>query len=459
MMGDHSLWRFPLVCQRIPDRAVSRLFGFALAATAAFGVAVCSVRGDDVDVQTDAEEAPANDEPTNGVADLLDVFGTVFTETPWWGWVALFLSILIGLIAGKIVQAFLRKAGVRWKENGAEIRGCFFDDMASPASLVLLTIGVTIGLRWIRMPAELNEFSWNVVTLLYLIAIGWFVFNLVDLVDVGLRRVTHADTNKLSAQLVPLIRKALRIFVLIVFALFIAQNIFGINVTAWLAGLGIAGLAVSLAAQDSIKNLFGSITVLLDKPFAVGDRIVFSSTDGFVEEIGFRSTKIRTFTGHLVTVPNMKFIDGDVENVSARPFIRRMLDVTITYDTPPEKVAEAVQIIKDILTEEEMVKPFRLEERPPRVFFNDYNAASLNISVAYWYFLDEAAGQDWWGFLAYNEAFNHKLLQAFNDAGIEFAFPTQTLYLAGDEKRELAVRVLGDSSNASSDGRTGPHGG
>jgi MscS family membrane protein len=459
MMGDHSLWRFPLVCQRIPDRAVSRLFGFALAATAAFGVAVCSVRGDDVDVQTDAEEAPANDEPTNGVADLLDVFGTVFTETPWWGWVALFLSILIGLIAGKIVQAFLRKAGVRWKENGAEIRGCFFDDMASPASLVLLTIGVTIGLRWIRMPGRTQR---------VLVERRHAAVSDCDrLVCVqpgrsgGCRAAagTHADTNKLSAQLVPLIRKALRIFVLIVFALFIAQNIFGINVTAWLAGLGIAGLAVSLAAQDSIKNLFGSITVLLDKPFAVGDRIVFSSTDGFVEEIGFRSTKIRTFTGHLVTVPNMKFIDGDVENVSARPFIRRMLDVTITYDTPPEKVAEAVQIIKDILTEEEMVKPFRLEERPPRVFFNDYNAASLNISVAYWYFLDEAAGQDWWGFLAYNEAFNHKLLQAFNDAGIEFAFPTQTLYLAGDEKRELAVRVLGDSSNASSDGRTGPHGG
>jgi MscS family membrane protein len=390
-------------------------------------------------------DPPAQQEPE---PDVLGALGTVFDATPGWAWFALFGGILGGLIAGKIVQVALRRVADRMRAYAAVARAVIFDGLAGPASLALLTVGIHLGLVGVVMPPEIALFVFNVLKFLYLLAIGGLIYTRVNLIDIALKRHIEKSHSKLAAQIAPLVRKAIRIFVIIIFVLFIAQNVFGINVTAWLAGLGIAGLAVSLAAQDSIKNLFGSITVLLDKPFAVGDRIVFGDADGFVEEIGFRSTKIRTFTGHLVTVPNMKFIDSNVENVSARPFLRRTLDVTITYDTPPEKVEQAVQIIKDILFEAEMVDPFRLEERPPRVFFNDYNAASLNISVSYWYFLDEPTGRDWWGFLAYNEKFNHLLFKAFGEAGIDFAFPTQTLYLAGDPDRELAVRVLGDSTVA-----------
>jgi len=397
---------------------------------------------------TDATPAQveANDE-VNGIADLISTYGTVFTDTPRLGWLLLFTCILVGLIAGKIVQSILRKSGERWKEKGWEVRGCFFDNMASPSSLVLLTIGITIGLQWIKMPPDLNAFTWNSTKLLYIIAIGWFVFNLIDLVDMGLRRVTSAETNKLSAQLVPLIRKALRIFVVIVFTLFIAQNVFHVNITAWLAGLGIAGLAISLASQDSIRNLFGSVTVMLDKPFVVGDRIVFTGVEGIVEEIGFRSTRIRTFAGHLVTLPNMRFIDGTVENVSKRSFLRRGLNVTITYDTPPEKINEALQIIKDLFAAEDMAAPFRMAERPPRVYFNDFNADSLNISVSYWYFFDAEKGHDWWHYQNHAETFNKRLFAAFGEAGIEFAFPTQTLYLAGDPNRQLTVQTTTAPAN------------
>src|SRR5690606_23160639 len=136
-----------------------------------------------------------------------------------------------------------------------------------------------------------------IIAFLYIIAIGWFIYNLVDLVDIALRRLTAKTASKLDDMIAPLIRKALRIFVVVIFVLFVAENVFGADITAWLAGLGIAGLAVSLSAQDSIKNLFGSITILLDKPFPVGDRIIFNGTDGFIEEIGFRSTRIRTFGG------------------------------------------------------------------------------------------------------------------------------------------------------------------
>ncbi|MFU8829317.1 MAG: mechanosensitive ion channel family protein [Phycisphaerales bacterium] len=376
--------------------------------------------------------------------DILDSLGSVFEQTPKWAWLALFLAILGGLIAGKITQAVLRNAGSKLRKKGRKAPGITLEDAASPASLALLTFGITLGMVSIVMPPDLAAFSQNVIKLLYIIAIGWFLFNLVDLIDLVLTHQVEKTESKLAMQIAPLIRKALRIFIIIIFTLLIAQNVFGVNVTAWLAGLGIAGLAISLAAQDSIKNLFGSVTVLLDKPFAVGDRIQFNGADGFVEEIGFRSTRIRTFTGHLVTVPNMRFIDGTIENVSARAFIRRMLDVTITYDTPPEKIREAVQVIKDLLASADLAEPFRMDDRPPRVYFNEFNSDSLNISVAYWYFLDADAGRDWWGYLEHGEKFNHKLFEAFAEAGIDFAFPTQTLYLAGDPDRQLSVRLLGD---------------
>lgn len=393
--------------------------------------------------------APTVEEPetqpenlTEDQADPLAALGSVFEDTPAWAWLVLFIGILGGLVAGKFVQGLLRRLAGRLRERGESARSVVFDALAGPASLALLTFGIKLGLYGLAIPPELSAFAASVIKFLFILAIGWCVYNFVDLIDIALTRHLEKSQSKLAAQLVPLIRKAFRIFVVIVFVLFIAQNVFGVNITAWIAGLGIAGLAISLASQDSIRNLFGSITVMLDKPFALGDRIVFAGTEGFVEEIGLRSTRIRTFAGHLVTMPNMKFIDGSVENVSKRSFIRRSLNVTITYDTPPQEVNRAVQLIKDILAEEDMAAPFRIGERPPRVFFNDFNADSLNISVSYWYFLDPAKGHDWWNYQAHAETFNTRLLTAFNEAGIDFAFPTQTLYLAGDADRELSVRML-----------------
>ncbi|TVS09938.1 MAG: mechanosensitive ion channel family protein [Gammaproteobacteria bacterium] len=389
-----------------------------------------------------------NDE--DALTMLGTVLGTVFEQTPLWGWGALFLGILGGLAVGKIASSVLNGIGKRLTDQGLRMRGILFEAPASPSSLLCLSLGIQLGLLSIVMPPEVAAFAQNLLKFLLLLSFGWIAFNLVDLIDIAIMRRVEESNSKLAAQLAPLIRKTFRIFVVIVFFLFIAQNVFGVNISAWLAGLGIAGLAISLASQDSVRNLFGSITVMLDKPFAVGDRISFSGIDGFVEEIGLRSSRIRTFTGHIVTIPNMRFIDGTVENISARPFLRRTLDVTITYDTPPEKVEEAVQIIKDILAAEDMAAPFQLDKRPPRIYFNDFNSASLNIAVSYWYFLSEELGHDWWGFLAHGETFNHRLLRAFNEAGIEFAFPTQTLYLAGDPARELNVRARIDPSTDAS---------
>jgi len=259
---------------------------------------------------------------------------------------------------------------------------------------------------------------------------------------VMLRRLTAKTDSSLDDQLLPLIRKTLRIFLVAVGVMFVVDSVFGQNVGALLAGLGIAGLAVSLAARPSIENLFGSITILFDRPLKIGERIVYGGYDGTLEQIGFRSTKVRTLTGHLVTIPNAKIVSDAVENVGRRPSIRRIMNVTITYDTPREKIEQAVGILRDVLEEEDLREPIHQvidgNEFPPRVYFNDYNPDSLNIILIYWY-----APPAYWDYLDHAQRLNLRIFEEFEKAGIEFAFPTQTLYLAGDPKREMAVRMLG----------------
>lgn len=398
------------------------------------------------DPSAEGEEEEA---ATISVDSVVESFGSVYSETPMWAWGVLFAGILLGVVAGRVVQSVFHRLGKSAEQRGHSVRAGVWRDVAGPTSLAILTGGIHIGLLPVVMPEDLAGFAATVVEFFYILAIGWAVFNLVDLVEIAIERRVSARESALAAQVAPLIRKSLRIFVIIIFVLFVAQNVFGVDITAWLAGLGIAGLAISLASQDSVRNLFGSVTVMLDKPFLVGDRIVFDGTDGFVEEIGLRSTRIRTFTGHVVTVPNMRFIDGTVENVSSRPFFRRVLNVTITYDTSREKIEEAVKIIRDLLEADDLREPFHIDTHPPRVYFNDFNSESLNISVMYWYFIDESKGHDWWGFQQHGEKFNKRLFAAFAEAGIEFAFPTQTMFLAGDPSRALSLRVV----NCTEEGR------
>ncbi|MFO7870627.1 MAG: mechanosensitive ion channel family protein, partial [Kiritimatiellia bacterium] len=256
---------------------------------------------------------------------------------------------------------------------------------------------------------------------------------LIDVVDYHLAEMSSRTDSRVDDMLTPLVGKSLRITVVVVFGLQVIQSFSDKPVTSVLAGLGVGGLAVALAGQDTIKNFFGSVVILGDKPFEIGDRILFDGHDGPVEKVGFRSTKVRTLDGHLVTIPNSEMVNRTVQNIGKRPYIKRWANITITYDTPPEKVEKAVEIIKDILRNHKGMDP----EFPPRVYFSDFNSCSLNIMMIYWFH-----PPDYWEYQEFSEWVNHQILRRFNEEGIEFAFPTQTMYLANDERRQLAVRVL-----------------
>ncbi|GAB4337871.1 MAG: mechanosensitive ion channel family protein [Candidatus Abyssubacteria bacterium] len=354
-----------------------------------------------------------------------------------WRIALVFLILLTAFVVGKIAS-YAMSRGARLQEKEGEritLAKLILRSASGPVALLIFAGALDIAFLFLKMSGPVRNTADTVVQLLTSVGIAYFLYRLVDVAEYYLNLYARKTDSPLDNMLVPLVRKTVRIIIVILVGLYIAESISGKPMSTILAGLGLGGLAFALAAQDSIKNFFGSIMILLDKPFSVGDRIVLEGFDGPVEEVGFRSTKIRTLTGHLVTVPNEKAATSVVENVGRRPYIRRLFNVTITYDTPPDKVERAVEIIKEILDNHEGMHP----DFPPRVAFNEFNDASLNILVIYWYH-----PPDYWNYLEFGHKVNMRILRAFNDEGIEFAFPTQTIYLANDDRRQLALRMLGE---------------
>jgi len=273
-----------------------------------------------------------------------------------------------------------------------------------------------------------------------LFALFWFLLNLVRLLDERLRRFATITESTIDDMLVPLVGKTLRLFIGAIGVIVILRNLTGVEIGPLLASLGIGGLAVALAAKDTIGNFFGTLTILFDKPFQVGERIVIESQDGVVESVGFRSTRLRTLSGNLVTIPNEKVVNSVLENIGRRPNIRWLTDIGLPYDTPPEKVEQAVSILRELLENHEGMHP----DWPPRVYFNGFKDWSLNITVVLWYH-----PPDWWAYQAWLQETCLQIMHRFAAEGIEFAFPSQTVYLAGDDRRQATLnRVAGTTGQA-----------
>ncbi len=344
-----------------------------------------------------------------------------------WRHVGLFIIILVSLLAGRIARMVFQRRGRKLKvKPRLQALGLVLISLSNPVVFLFLLIGLRLGFVFLVMTVPVQNVVDTVLRVMTAVTIGYIIYSLVDVVDYYITRWARRTRNKIDDMLAPLLRKSLRITVVIIVGLFIAQSLSGKPIPSLIAGLGVGGLAVALAAQDTLKNFFGSLVIMADKPFQIGERVVIDGNDGPVEEVGFRSTKIRTLDGHLVTIPNSDITNRVVRNIGRRPYIRRVANITITYDTPQEKVDRAVEILKEILEHHEGMNA----DLPPRVFFNEFNDASLNIIMIYWYH-----PPDYWQYLAFTERVNKEILQRFNQEGIEFAFPTQTIYLANDDRR------------------------
>ena len=183
----------------------------------------------------------------------------------------------------------------------------------------------------------------------------------------------------------------------------------GFDITAMIAGLGIGGLALALAAQDSVKNIFAGIMIFLDKPFKMKDRIQIEGYDGIVEEVGLRSTRIRTLDGRIVTIPNSTFTDNSVVNVTSQPSLKIVLNLGLTYDTDENGMQQGVDILKQIVSDHSEI----LEKTAPQGF-KDFGDFSLGILFIY-YVKPEAHWLD------SQNTISKEVLKRFNEAGLDFA--------------------------------------
>jgi MscS family membrane protein len=349
-----------------------------------------------------------------------------------WRIIALFGILLLSFVLGKIAKVLLEKTGSRFESRNRFLMATTLKAVSRGAVFLLAAAGISVGLEVLELKGWVAEVSDTVSSILLSIGVGYFLYWLVDVPTSWFTRMAGRTETRLDDMLVPIVRKSLRVTVVILVLVQIAQILSDKPITSIIAGLGIGGLALALAAQDTVKNFFGSVVLFVDKPFEMGDRIVVEGQDGSVEEVGFRSTKIRTLDGHLVTVPNGELANKMIRNIGKRPFIKRTANLTITYDTPPEKIERAIEIVKEILQDHEGMH----QDFPPRVYFSEFNADSLNIMVLYWYH-----PPDYWTYMEFTERFNKDVFRRFNEEGIEFAFPTQTLYLAGDPARPLTIGV------------------
>jgi len=349
---------------------------------------------------------------------------------PIWRFGLVLVVVIIAMAVGRIIQFSIKRMASKLESRkGTHPLSLILNAVANPVYVAIFAAGIF----FCKLPLYFHDEDgirlsisdgWTTVArIVGAIAIAYGLYRLVDVLEYYLNRLVGKTQTQLDDMLVPIVRKALRITIIIIAALLIAENVMGADkIKTLLFSAGVGGIAIALAAKDTISNFFGSITIFADRPFQMNELVKVGDFLGVIEEVGFRSTRIRTLNGHLVTIPNSEIANTQIENLGKRPFIRRISNITITYGSGHTKAKKAVDIIKEILADVPEVN--QDSDHPPRVYFNDFNDWSLNIYMSYW-----VKPPEYWLFFEVNERVNLEMMKRFEQAGIEFAFPTQTLHL------------------------------
>ncbi len=258
----------------------------------------------------------------------------------------------------------------------------------------------------------------NVFLFLIVFVVIKLAFVLIDGFVILLGEWTAKTKSSLDDQIAIIARKSLKVVAAILGILFLIQNM-GYSVSGLIASLGLGGLTVALAAKDAVSNFFGSIVIIVDSPFKIGDWVKMGSVEGVVEEIGFRSTKIRTFEKSLITVPNYKIANESIENFSNRDRRRIKFTIGIEYSTPTQKVETIIQGIKNLIdSHPEISNDFYL------VNFTGFADSWLEIFVYCF-----TTTTNWKRYLEIKEELNLSIMKLLEKEGVNFAFPSQSLYV------------------------------
>ncbi len=345
----------------------------------------------------------------NPLSDYLTLLGVAF---------AAFLSYFL----------ILRLLESRWLKRLHEERPEVYESLVKlarlPLKLLLFTLVFWTGLELLVDNETLREVLGKLLIVLVALTALYLVLRLIDVGVAYFKAHVEKTETKLDDTLLQVARLALRTFAVIVIVLIALDNL-GIEIAGLLASLGIAGLAVALAARPTLENVFGAVTIFLDRPFTIGDAVSLEGFTGKIEAIGLRSTRLRTFDGTLVTLPNSVVANAKIDNWDARPTRRTNFTIGVTYDTSYEKLKRAVEILREVMARHPGTAQYR-------AYFNSFGDYSLNILVNHW-----CKYLDYEQYLKCLEEILFEIKKRFEEEGIEFAFPSQTLYLVPEKPFEL----------------------
>lgn len=336
-------------------------------------------------------------------------------------YVAIFFLALLSAIIYRLFAFFtekvIRGVLVRMGYKGDTSRRYLWV-IARPASVFIIVLLLILFTPALQLPPTYAKYVILILRVLLPLFGTIIAFRMVNIVSVFLGRVAQKTESTLDDQLVPLLRKTLKMFVIIIGTLFILDNL-NVPILPLLTGLSIGGLAFALAAQDTLKNFFGSIMIFIDRPFQVGDWITTNDIDGTVEEVGFRSSRIRTFRNSLIYIPNGKLADNTIDNHGLRKSRRFYTQISINYDTPPELIDIFVNGLRGIVEKH----PDTVKNNY-HVYFNDMASSSLNIMF---YIFFEVPS--WKEELRARHEVLMEIIKLAKEIKINFAFPTQTLHV------------------------------
>lgn len=332
--------------------------------------------------------------------------------------IALFIAFLMRHVVGVLLNRWLMAYAQR---THTKLDVKFLEAVEKPLSLLVLLVGFKITGYILNLPAEpfqIHVLYQKIVDCLLIVGVAWLVLRLVDVLGTFLRQLAERTDSKLDDQLIPLLIKSLKILAGLLAAVTIIQRL-GYSIGAILGTLAIGGLAISLAAQDTLKNFFGSVFIFLDRPFHVGDWVTCGEADGTVEEVGFRSTKIRTFKNTLITVPNSRIADSAVENHTRMQKRRIYIQLGVTYSTTALQMETLVKGIKQILIEHPGIRQdFHM------VKFTDFADSSLSVMV---YCFTRTTV--WEEHLTVREEVFLSIMRLVERLGLSIAFPSRSLYI------------------------------
>ncbi len=352
-----------------------------------------------------------------------------FLSLSSWQWLGLFFVILIGLFF-KIIIHFSLSTFFSIVSKSELPQKSFFLNLQT----IIKPIGylAAVGIWFLSLfVLQLQGTPLSIITVILKIMLSilliWLAYRIVDHCTRYLRHLAFTTDSKLDDQLVPLLSRTFKIITLIAGILLAVQNL-GVNVVSLLAGLGLGGLAFALAARDTVANFFGSLMIIFDRPFQIGDWIKVGEAEGLVEDLGFRSTRIRTFYNSVISIPNSEIAACQIDNMGARKYRRVLAKLSVTYDTSPEKMEAFLEGIKDIIKAHGCTRKDYYH-----VVFENYGDSGLIVMV--YFFLKVP---DWSAELVERQNIYLKIYRLAKDLGIEFAFPTRTLHIENSpEKEEL----------------------